>query len=75
MAAVLHIVGQPDWSRALDVIRGQVAAGDTVTVAVTVTGPGVLALPPGVTAHRVPADLSYDQLLDLVFAVDHVISW
>ena len=73
MAAVLHIVGQPDWSRAIDVIRGQVAAGDTVTVAVT--GPGLLALPPGVTTHRVPADLSYDQLLDLVFAADQVISW
>ncbi len=43
MAAVLHIVGQPDWSRALDVIRGQVAAGDTVTVAVT--GPGLPRAP------------------------------
>jgi hypothetical protein len=73
MAAVLHIVGQNDWSRVLDVIRGQVTAGDTVTVAVT--GHGLPALPPGVTAHRVPADLSYDQLLDLVFSVDQVISW
>ena len=53
MAAVLHIVGQPDWSRALDVIRGQVAAGDTVTVALT--GPGLLALPPG--KYRVMAEL------------------
>jgi hypothetical protein len=40
-----------------------------------VTGHGPPALPPGVTAHRVPADLSYDQLLDLVFSVDQVISW
>ena len=73
MAAVLHIVGHHDPARAVDVIRGQVAAGDAVTVAVV--GPVVPALPPGVTAHRVPAELSYDQLLDLVFSVDQVISW
>jgi hypothetical protein len=73
MAAVLHIVGQHDPAHALAIMRGQVAAGDTVTVAVV--GPELLALPPGVTAHRVPAELSYDQLLDLVFSVDQVISW
>ncbi len=73
MATVLHIVGEADPSRALQVIHGQLAAGDTVTVAVV--GPGLPVLPPGVTAHRVPADLSYDQLLDLVFSVDQVLHW
>jgi len=73
MAAVLHIVGQASPSSVLDVIRGQVAAGDTVTVALL--GPELLALPPGVRAHRVPRELSYDQLLDLVFSVEQVISW
>jgi hypothetical protein len=73
MAAVLHILGQQDPGRVIDVIRGQLAAGDTVTVAVV--GPELPSLPPGVTAHRVPAELSYDQLLDLVFSADQVISW
>ena len=72
MAAVLHIVGA-NPARALDVIGAQVAAGDTVTVAVL--GPESPVLPTGVIAHRVPAELSYDQLLTLVFSVDHVISW
>lgn len=73
MAAVLHIVGPNDPARANEVMRGQMAAGDTVTVAVV--GVGLPALPWGVTVHRVPAELSYDQLLDLVFSVDQVISW
>jgi len=73
MAAVLHIVGPNDPARAMPVMRGQVAAGDAVTVALV----GLVSpdLPPGVTVHRVPAELSYDQLLDLVFSVDQVISW
>lgn len=73
MGAVLHIVGHANAARAHDVIAAQLAAGDTVTVAVLGAEPP--SLPAGVTAHRVPTELSYDQLLDLVFSAEQVISW
>jgi hypothetical protein len=73
MAHVLHLLGANDPGRALPVIAGQVAAGDRVTVAVV--GGDAPLLPPGVTVHRVPGDLSWEQLLDLVFATDQTLSW
>ena len=33
------------------------------------------ALPAGVTVQRVPEDASYERLLELIFAADHVVSW
>jgi hypothetical protein len=73
MASVLHLLGHNNPARALVVIEGQVAAGDTVTIAVV--GPLTPALPPGVTAFRVPGDMSWDALLDVIFAADQVLSW
>jgi hypothetical protein len=32
-------------------------------------------LPEGVSVHRVPADWSYDRLLEQIFAADRVIAW
>jgi hypothetical protein len=73
MATVLHLLGAGNPALALPVIAGQVAAGDTVTVALV--GPATPPLPPGVTVCHVPRELSWDQLLDLVFSADHVLSW
>jgi hypothetical protein len=73
MATVLHLVGHNDPRRALPVITRQLAAGDAVTVAVV--GPAAPALPPGSTVHRVPSELSWDQLLDLILVADQTFSW
>ncbi len=75
MAAVLHLVK----SRAQDelvrtTVDHQLARRDAVTVALlhSVAGP---ALPAGVRVLRVPGDLAYDGLLELIFASDHVTTW
>jgi hypothetical protein len=73
MASVLHLLGHNNPARALVVMEGQVAAGDAVTVAVV--GPRAPALPPGVTAFRVPGDKSWEELLDAIFGADQVLSW
>ena len=74
MAAVLHLIKGADATLARAVIEQSLAAGDRVTVALL---PGAAApdLPPGVTVHRVPADLTYDGLLELIFDSDQVITW
>ena len=73
MALVLHLVGGNDTGCALPIITGQLAAGDAVTVAVV--GRAAPTLPPGLTVRRVPADLSWEHLLDLIFASDQTFSW
>lgn len=73
MATVLHLLGHNDPGRALPVIAGQLAAGDTVSVAVI--GSAEPPLPPGLTVHRIPGERSWDQLLDLIFASDQTYSW
>ncbi|MGH7275531.1 MAG: hypothetical protein ACREIY_00735 [Candidatus Rokuibacteriota bacterium] len=74
MAAVLHLIKGADATLARAVIEQSLAAGDRVTVALL---PGAAApdLPPGVSVHRVPADLSYADLLELIFDSNHVITW
>jgi len=74
MAAVLHLLKGGDTTLALATIEAQRAAGDRVTVAVLHGAPPP-ALPPGVAVHHVPADLSYDALLELIFASDQVTTW
>ena len=74
MARVLHLLGGPEPGLALTVIARQAAAGDTVTVAL-LPGAGAPALPGGLTVRRVPDELSYPALLDLVFEADHVVTW
>jgi len=76
MAAVLHVLkpgaAAPDIAGAT--IEAQVAAGDTVTVALLHEAPAP-PLPPGVRVHRVPSALSWEGLLELIFRSDHVIPW
>ncbi len=73
MASVLHLVGANGAGRALPVIAEQVAAGDTVTVAIV--GHDAVPLAPGLTVHRVPTELPWDQLLELIFTVEQTFTW
>jgi hypothetical protein len=75
MACVLHLLAHLDAPLALTVIRGDVAAGDEVAVALLAEGAVGPPLPEGVSVHRVPADWSYDRLLEQIFAADRVIAW
>jgi hypothetical protein len=74
MARVLHVLKGDHDAEALAVITRAVAAGDQVDVALVGGGPAP-ALPAGVTVHRVPGDTSYERLVELIFAADHVVTW
>ena len=74
MAIVLHLLKGASSGLAEETIGRQVGAGDQVTVALLQGGPRP-PLPDGVPFHRVPDDLSYSALLDLIFAADQVIAW
>jgi predicted transcriptional regulator len=73
MARVLHLFKGDHAAEASAVIAAQTAAGDEVTVAL-LEGESS-ALPAGVTIQRVPGELSYERLAELVFAADHVVTW
>jgi hypothetical protein len=74
MARVLHLFTGKDASLASTVIAGQLEAGDAVTI-VLLHEAAPPTLPPAATVRRVPDDASYAQLLELIFAADHVITW
>jgi hypothetical protein len=76
MATALHLVrgaGEPP-ALAAAVVGRQLAAGDRVAVALLEGAPRP-DLPAGVTVHRVPDELSYAALVELIFASDHVVTW
>ena len=66
MAAVLHLVKGSDTTLARAVLDRNLRAGDRVTVVV---------LPAGVTVRSLDRDLSYAQLLELIFEADQVVTW
>jgi hypothetical protein len=72
MARVLHLLKGSDTALALEVAAGQHAAGDEVTIALL---PGAAVPPPGVDAHRVPDDWTWDILLERIFEADQVVTW
>jgi hypothetical protein len=74
MGTVLHLLKSPATTLPRAVIDQHVRAGDRVSVVLL---PGSVApdLPPGVPLRRLDADLSYAELLDLIFESDHVITW
>lgn len=74
MAAVLHLLKAGDHTLPLAVIERDVQAGHDVTVAF-LPGAEPPALPAGVRTRHVTRDLSWAQLLELIFAADTVISW
>ncbi len=74
MATVLHLLKGAHLDLAGAVIGAQLAAGDRVT-AVLLPGASPPALPAAVALRHVPEDLSYPELLDLIFTADHVLTW
>jgi hypothetical protein len=74
MARVLHLLKGGDVALALGVVEQQRAAGDDVTVAL-LPGGSAPPLPSGIALHRVPADLSWEALLERIFEADQVITW
>ncbi|MBI4270813.1 MAG: hypothetical protein A3F92_09580 [Candidatus Rokubacteria bacterium RIFCSPLOWO2_12_FULL_71_22] len=74
MADVLHLLTGTDAAFVADVVERQVSTADRVTVAL-LPGGAAPGLPAGVTVRRLGHDLTYPQLLDLIFAADQVITW
>ena len=74
MALVLHLLKGPPSPVAGATIARELENGDRVLVAL-VEGAPAPALPEGVTTHRVPEELSYSSLLELIFEADQVIAW
>jgi hypothetical protein len=74
MATVVHLVRADADTLAASTIEGQVDAGDRVTL-ILLEGAPDLPHPAPVEVHRVPEELGYGELLDLVFAADQVIAW
>jgi hypothetical protein len=74
MARVLHVLKSAEAALALATISGQLAEGDEVSVAL-LHGAPVPPLPATMRVLRVPDDTSYEQLLELIFAADRVITW
>lgn len=75
MAAVLHVFTRGDAALARLLIERQRAESDTTVTAVLLPGATAPPLPDGVRVTRVPDELSYAELLGLIFASDQVIAW
>jgi hypothetical protein len=74
MATVLHLLKGDASPLTRATIEHQRTAGDRVTV-VLLEGATAPPCPSGVALHRVPEDVGYDHLIDLVFEADQVIAW
>jgi hypothetical protein len=74
MGAVVHLLKGGDATLARAVIDQHVRAGDHVTV-VVLPGGAAADLPAAVDLRRVDGDLSYSELLDLIFSADRVVAW
>jgi hypothetical protein len=73
MARVLHLL-KGDDPLAVSLASEQQAAGDDVTL-VLLPGAPDLAPPAGVRRYRVPAEVSWEALLEHIFEADQVITW
>jgi len=74
MARVLHLwKSGADAEFVADTISTQVDAGDSVTLAVLDGEPP--AVPPGVHVRRLDADLTYRELVELIFDAEQVVPW
>jgi len=74
MAAVLHLVKGSHATLARAVLDRNLREGDRVTVVVLPGGAGA-GLPASVTVRSLDRDLSYAQLLELIFEADQVVTW
>ena len=74
MSRALHVLKGDHTAQAIVVINAQLAAGDDVAVAL-IGGVDAPALPRGVTVHRVPDEVSWERLLELLFEADAAVTW
>ena len=74
MAAVLHLIKGSSIALARTVLDRHLRDGDRVTV-VVLPGGAASGVPAGVPVRRLDSDLSYDQLLELIFEADQVVTW
>ena len=74
MARILHLLSRREAPLTADVIGQQIEAGADVTVAL-LAGLAAPDLPDSVQTRRVPEELSYEGLLEEIFAADQVITW
>jgi hypothetical protein len=63
MAAVLHLLKSHDTTLARAVLDRSLPGG------------AAAGLPPGVSIRSLDGDLSYGQLLELIFEADQVVTW
>lgn len=80
MPRALHLLTSGDHPAALSVIERQARQPDTTVTVVLLHGSSAPALPERVTVRRVTedarsGDLTYPELLDLIFTADSVIAW
>lgn len=74
MARALHLLRGDRAALVGEVVGGQLAAGDEVTV-VLLDGALPPPLPAGVVVRRAPAEVPWRELVELIFAADHVTAW
>lgn len=74
MARALHLLHGDRAALAGDVIARQLAAGDEVTVVLLDAAPAPI-LPAGAAVRRVSTGLPWREVLELIFAADHVTAW
>ncbi|MBI4608167.1 MAG: hypothetical protein HY726_04070 [Candidatus Rokubacteria bacterium] len=77
---MLHLLKSPPSPTALSAIETQSRAPETAVTVVLLHGVPAPRLPNGVTVRRLAdagadGDLTYSDLLDLIFTADSVISW
>ena len=75
MATFLHLVKRDSAALAGVVIESNLREADARVTVVLLDGAVAPSLPASVAVRRLPGDLDYAGLLDLVFAHDHVITW
>jgi hypothetical protein len=75
MTAFLHLIKADSSDLAASVIASNLRETDArVTVVVLGSAPGP-PLPAAATVRRLGDDLDYQQLVDLIFAHDRVVTW
>ena len=75
MGTFLHLVKRDSAALAGVVIESNLREADARVTVVLLDGAVAPSLPASVAVRRLPGDLDYAGLLDLVFAHDHVITW
>ena len=75
MRKALHLLTGGDCPLALPAIERQLRDPDTAVTIVLLHEAPVPALPDGVAVRRIDQDLTYGELLDLIFESDQVITW